>query len=160
MPDLTEKNAINTFLLFSPSLSPDLFMFLDLCLHSLAFIRGDAGCCSTRTSGISIYSILERARASAAFRVISVRAKSSTFAVSFFFGGGILEGDAYSVAKRTTSPRVNVCLERKQLRHALDVALRRCSPGTDLQIADMPVKIVFYQRFEFYILQNGCDIQK
>ena len=56
MPDLTEKNAINTFLLFSPSLSPDLFMFLDLCLHCLAFIRGDGGCCSPRTNGISVIS--------------------------------------------------------------------------------------------------------
>lgn len=53
MPDLTEKNAINTFLLFSPSLSPDLFMFLDLCLHCLAFIRGDGGCCSAGINGIS-----------------------------------------------------------------------------------------------------------
>lgn len=40
------KNAINTFLLFSPSLSPDLFMFLELCLHCLALSRGDGGFCS------------------------------------------------------------------------------------------------------------------
>lgn len=56
MPDLTDKNAINTFLLFSPSLSPDLFMFLELCLHCLAFIRGDVGHCSAPTHGAVIYS--------------------------------------------------------------------------------------------------------
>lgn len=53
MPDLTEKNAINTFLLFSPSLSPDLFMFLELCLHCLALITGDVGCCSALINGTS-----------------------------------------------------------------------------------------------------------
>lgn len=53
MPDLTEKNAINTFLLFSPSLSADLFMFLELCLHCLAFIRGDVGHCSARINAVS-----------------------------------------------------------------------------------------------------------
>lgn len=46
-PELTEKNAINTFLLFSPSLSPDLFMFLELCLHCLVVASGDHGCCSS-----------------------------------------------------------------------------------------------------------------
>lgn len=60
MPDLTEKNAINTFLLFSLSLSPDLFMFLELCLHCLAFIRGDVGCCSTRLNGVLMYSHIRK----------------------------------------------------------------------------------------------------
>ncbi len=55
MPDLTEKNAINTFLLFSPSLSPDLFIFLELCLHCLAFTGGDVGCCSARINGTLMY---------------------------------------------------------------------------------------------------------
>lgn len=54
MPDLTEKSSINTFLLFSPSLSPDLFMFLELCLHCLALIKGDGGRCSTRRNDIFV----------------------------------------------------------------------------------------------------------
>ncbi len=90
MPDLTEKNAINTFLLFSPSLSPDLFMFLELCLHCLAFIGSDVGCCSTRINISQSILMLERANASAAFRVISVGAQTSIFSVwNVFFVAGL-----------------------------------------------------------------------
>lgn len=59
LPHLTEKNAINTFVFFSPSLSPDLFMFLELCLHCFAFIWGDIGYCSTRIKRISTFSTLQ-----------------------------------------------------------------------------------------------------
>lgn len=58
IPELPEKSAFNTFLLFSPSLSPDLFMFLELCLHCFAFIAGDSGCCSTRIKYIFMDSYL------------------------------------------------------------------------------------------------------
>lgn len=85
-PELTEKNAINTFLLFSPSLSPDLFMFLELCLHSLAFIEGDSGCCSAPLNGIYIGSRITQRTQNAATRNVSVRAQSSIcFALNGFF---------------------------------------------------------------------------
>ena len=53
MPERREKNAINTFLLFSPSLSPDLFIFLELCLRCLALTEGDVGQCSSTRYGRS-----------------------------------------------------------------------------------------------------------
>lgn len=64
------------------------------------------------------------------------------FKCKIVFGGGSLKVDAESVAQRTTDPRANAGSRRKQLRHALDVALRRCSAGTDLQILDALVNMI------------------